>query len=267
MCFEKVKETINQSPFLSKILQPLIITFRRARSILFRLRLKHFRIQLRRLSRFPEAIFVKVGANDGISNDPCSDILLENTNWKGLLIEPVPYCCERLKTNFSDTSRFAIEQVAIGATPGKSSFYYVNREALESLPSLPYWYDQLGSFNKKHILDYLGEAIEPFIVKSEVETCTLSDVLKKNRIGDLHLLHIDTEGYDFEVLKMLDFTNYSPVIIFIEHKHLSNAEKSAMLCLLRDNGYSVYNCGTDYYALNKTANNRLHGTRNKWRVP
>ena len=67
-------------------------------------------------------MFVKVGAHDGITGDPCSDILLANTQWKGLLIEPVPYNFERLKANFQDSQRFCLEQVAVGAIAGKAIY-------------------------------------------------------------------------------------------------------------------------------------------------
>lgn len=58
--------------------------------------------------------FVKVGANDGITGDPCSDYFLRNQNWRGLLIEPVGYCVEKLKAIYNDDSRFIVEQRAIG---------------------------------------------------------------------------------------------------------------------------------------------------------
>jgi hypothetical protein len=47
---------------------------------------------------FPEPFFVKIGANDGITGDTSSDPL-SDTNWKGLIIEPVPYsssACEQI---------------------------------------------------------------------------------------------------------------------------------------------------------------------------
>jgi hypothetical protein len=61
-------------------------------------------------------------------------------------------------------------------------------------------------------------------------------------------LQIDTEGYDYEVMKTFDFE---------EHKHLARKQKKAMLCLLRDNRYAVYNCGGDYFAVNKVPNKAL----------
>ena len=258
MISEKIRAAIKSTPFLYKTLLPCVNLFRRARGARYRSETDRFRKHCFNLSGFvPEPVFVKVGANDGITRDPCSDILLGNTTWKGLLIEPVPYCFKRLRENFWDSRRFSLEQVAIGAAPGRTTFYYVDQEAIKSQPGLPSWYDQLGSFDRNHILKHLNGALEPFIVECEVEVCTLSEVLRRNGIRDLHLLHIDTEGHDYEVLKTLDLAKHAPVMIFVEHKHLPNTQKAEMLQLLLENGYSVRDCGGDYFALNEEANKRL----------
>jgi FkbM family methyltransferase len=205
----------------------------------------------------PEPVFVKIGANDGIAGDPISDILLANTNWKGLLIEPVPHCFDRLKANFRDTHRFCLEQVAIGATAGQASFYYVDAKANQHLPGLPLWFDRIGSFDRNHIVKHLKGRLEPFIIECEVQVCTLSDVLTRNQIQDVHLLHVDAEGHDFEVLKTVDFAKHAPLSIFVEHRHLPRAHKTEMRHILREHGYSIRDCGADYFAVNEEANRRL----------
>jgi FkbM family methyltransferase len=203
-------------------------------------------------------VFVKVGANDGITGDPCSDILLADPRWKGLLIEPVPYCFERLAANFADAERFSVEQVAIGTAVGETTFYYVHPNAHQAIPDLPNWFDQVGSFARNHIVKHLSTAVTPYIVECKVQVRPLADVLRKNGIRDFHLLHIDTEGHDYEVLKTLDFAAHAPVAIFVEHKHLADTEKRKMVRFLRKHGYSVRDCGCDYFALDKTANKRLN---------
>jgi FkbM family methyltransferase len=207
-----------------------------------------------------EPVFVKIGASDGITDDPCSDFLLANTSWRGLLIEPVPYCFDRLRANFQDSGRFCLEQVAIGAPTGECAFYYVDAKAIQNIPSLPVWFDQLGSFNRNHIMKHLDGVLDPFIIECKVQVCPLSDVLMRNEIQDVHLLHIDTEGHDYEVLKTLDFTKHAPLSIFVEHKHLPDVEKTELRKLLQEHGYSVGDCGEDYFAVNEKANRRLQGT-------
>ncbi len=253
MLVQRAKNAIKSVPFLYNLLRPFVSTSNRQERELARVR--------QYCSSLPqvvsEPVFVKVGANDGITGDPFSDILLANAKWKGLLIEPVPYCFDRLRATFHDAQRFSLEQVAIGATAGKATFYYVDEKAAESIPDLPSWYDQLGSFDKNHILKHLNGVLEPFIVEHDVEVLPLTDVLKRNGIRNVHLLHIDTEGHDYEVLKTLDIANLTPIAIFIEHKHLSATQKAEMHSLLHKHGYSVRDCGGDYFAVNKRAKMRL----------
>ncbi len=212
-------------------------------------------------SRLPaiveEPVFVKVGAHDGITGDPCSDILVTESRWKGLLIEPVPDIFQRLRQNFADFRRFQLEQVAIGSEHEQVAFYHLDPRARECIPGLPRWFDQLGSFDRNHILKHLDGVLEPFILESRVQVRPLSALLEKHSIKTVHLLHIDAEGHDYEILKTLDFILHAPVAIFVEHKHLSTAHRKAMRNLLHDRGYTVKDCGDDYFALDEKVENRL----------
>jgi FkbM family methyltransferase len=258
MFVEKAKAAIKSIPVAYAILRPVVaLIYRREQ----RHALKRFRQYCSELPEFvPEPIFVKVGANDGISGDPCSDLLLANSQWKGLLIEPVPYCVDRLKANFHDSKRFSIEQVAIGSTAGEKSFYYIDQAAYNAIPNLPAWFDQLGSFDRNNITKYLNGVLAPFIIEATLEVSTLSDVLNRNGIQNLHLLHIDIQGHDYEVLKTLDFVNHAPVVIFVEHQHLPSAQRKEMFNHLRKHGYSVRDCGGDYFAINKRVYKQLRRT-------
>jgi FkbM family methyltransferase len=258
MLIKKLKTVVKSHPFLYNIFLLVVAIPQRARRWANARAMARFRLYCVSLSKaVSEPVFVKVGANDGLTGDPCSDILLAETNWRGLLIEPVPYCFDRLRANFKNSSKFALEQVAIGASVREVTFYYVDAKATESIPNLPIWFDQLGSFDRNHIMKHLNGVLEPFIMECKVQVCRLSDVLARNQIQDVHLLHVDTEGHDCEVLKTLDFAQHAPLSIFIEHKHLSDAQRAEMLELLRQRGYSVRDCGGDYFAVNQRANKRL----------
>lgn len=198
------------------------------------------------------ALFVKVGANDGLTGDPCGDIFLANPNWHGILVEPVPYCVERLRKAYSDSNRFVIEQVAVDTASGNATFYYVSEEARSLFSELPEWYDQLGSFDRNHILKHLDGKLESFIITAEVNVEPLGTVLCRNNVKRIDLLQIDTEGHDLQVLKSLDFTEHTPRAIFVEHKHLSPDHRFEMKSLLQDNGYTVLNAHGDYFAVHQS---------------
>lgn len=249
---QRAKTAVRSAPFLYGI-------FRSVASVLGVTKDARLRREMARARQYcvslprkvAKPVFVKVGANDGITGDPFSEILLANEDWTGLLIEPAPNCFDRLKANFHDGRRFSLDQVAIGASASKASFYYMDQKAADFLPNLPSWYDQLGSFDRNHIVKHLGSVAGPFIIECQVEVLPLPEVTARNGIEEIHLLHIDTEGYDYDVLKTVDFANHPPLAVFVEHKHLSDAKKIEMLDLLRKCGYSVRDCGGDYFAVNK----------------
>jgi FkbM family methyltransferase len=196
-------------------------------------------------------VFVKVGANDGVTGDPVSDIFLSQPHWRGVLIEPVPFCFQRLRASFHDSQRFKLEQVAIGKSEGSAIFYYVDAKAAAAIPNLPDWYDQLGSFDRDHITKHLDGALEPYIAEKLVPVRTLPQVLQKHGLGEVNFLHVDTEGYDYEVLQTLDLSRQSIHAILIEHKHLPENRRVEMLHHLRANSYLVDDCGGDYFAVKK----------------
>lgn len=58
-------------------------------------------------------------------------------------------------------------------------------------------------------------------------------------------LEIDTEGYDLEVLKMMDFPIFKPSIIKYEHVSLGEKELADSKKLLIDEGYTLFRRGND----------------------
>jgi len=64
-----------------------------------------------------QAIFVlKIGANDGVTNDPLATLLLTDRRYRGLLVEPLPMYAAMLRANYGECGRFAIEQAAVTAS-------------------------------------------------------------------------------------------------------------------------------------------------------
>ena len=218
----------------------------------------HLRLLLGQISRTVERpVFVKVGANDGVTGDPCGEVFLKNPQWTGILIEPVPHCVNQLRSIYGDRSRFMIEPVAVGSVRGTAKFYYVSEEAKRVLPNLPSWYDQLGSFNPRHIVNH-DLRLEPFIRVMDVTVEPLQEILQRHRVTDVAVLHIDTEGHDLHVLQSVDLSTYTPLAIWVEHKHLSQADRVEMRTLLESSDYDVWNAGEDFFAVHREAPQRMH---------
>lgn len=264
MIVRAAKAAIKSVPFLHRLALRFAARFFPTGEV-NRQRFRRFCAELPEL--VPEPFFVKVGANDGVTADPCADILRADPRWRGLLIEPVPYCFERLKANYPDRGRYLLEQVAIGPTHGTATFYHLDEQVRENHPELPRMVDLLGSFDREHIVKHLDGRLEPFIVESTVEVRPLAEVLDSHDIRAVHLLQIDAEGHDDEVLKTLRFDGPLPLAIFVEHGHIPEARKRAMLRLLRASGYTVLECFEDYFALHRASRRRLlRGHRGPRRV-
>lgn len=190
---------------------------------------------------------VQIGSNDGKTGDPLFESIKSN-NWTVTFVEPIPYLFEKLVNNYGNDERFRFVQKAVGK--GVSNFYFIDKQSGLDL-NLPYWYDQLGSFDFNHILKHFGDSIKPYIRSIRVETIGLNELLDSR----VDLLHIDVEGYDWEVLKQLDKTKYSPKIILFEHKHLNDSDYKSCLDFL-DNYYFIKFID-DTICLNKSHNDVL----------
>jgi FkbM family methyltransferase len=201
----------------------------------------------------PWVFFIQIGANDGKTGDPLYPLISTHNNWGGIFIEPIKHIFEKLKENYQGTNRFIFENVAIANDYNIKNFYYVSDRAKDILEDLPHWYDKLGSFDKTHIIRHFNGKLEPFIVEDEVIGVPLKDILIKHKVDNIDLIHIDTEGFDYQILAQIDFTKYHPKVILFEHKHLSVDDKRKAIKLLYNNSYKVYNAGEDYLAI-KTNN-------------
>lgn len=191
----------------------------------------------------------QIGSNDGKTGDPLFSLLNKNKKWKALFVEPVPYLFKKLKENYSDTERFIFENVAINEGD-KVNFYWIDPVAKDKLKDLPSWFDQLGSFNRQHILNHLDGELEPYIKSEELECLTLSRLFEKNNISQIDILHIDTEGHDWKILSQLNLDVYSPQFILFEKRHLSQEDLNLANDFLKIK-YKLFDVGMDLLAINK----------------
>lgn len=194
--------------------------------------------------------FVQIGSNDAVAGDPIIDHVLAH-GWRGLMVEPVPNVFERLQRRHGRNPRLVMECAAIGEQEGPRPFYCL--EPMDRPPSP--WYDQMGSFSREHIVKHerFHPGLSQHIREIQVPCLRLSTLLKKHGIERFDFLHIDTEGADFEVLKSLDFKQYTPGLILFEHGHLPRAQREDCEAFLAARGYRVLYEGRDCMALHQSA--------------
>jgi FkbM family methyltransferase len=184
---------------------------------------------------FPDAFVVQIGANDGTAGDPLVDAF-SKTRWSGLLVEPVPHLYETLMERYRDRPGVRLERAAVSMRDGEAPLY-----RLRSVPgTMPEWFNQLATLNREVLLKHRSSILEmeSLLIEERVPTVRLETLLARHGVSRIDLLVIDTEGHDWEILRLLDFTRFRPVLLMFEHQHLSANDKAVAYALLETNGYS-----------------------------
>ncbi|MFD2201472.1 FkbM family methyltransferase [Shivajiella indica] len=201
--------------------------------------------------------FLQIGANDGFIYDPLQKFI-KRDNWNGVMLEPQPDVFrEFLVKIHAKRPEIMPVNAALSLEDGKTVLYTIAF-------SKERWATGLSSFNKKVLLDKFrdgtiakkaakeGIAIpenqEDWIKGVEIEAISPKTLLKKFNGKKIDLLAIDTEGFDFEILKMLDLKSINPSIIIYEEEHFDEETKKACRKYLESHGYSYHAVGRDVYA-------------------
>lgn len=189
---------------------------------------------------------IQIGANDGISHDNIYNFIKEH-NTKGILIEPVKDYYIKLCENYKNYPKIIKVNVALHPTEKEVKIYRV-RQKFETI--LPEWANGIASLNQKHHikLGIPSEAIVEEIVLAKSFSQLMADF---DDISTIDLLQIDTEGFDFEILKMIDFNKYLPNFIKFEHCNLTTSDYRAAKKLLKQKGYFLFEIGNDTIAMKK----------------
>jgi len=197
-----------------------------------------------------QVFFFQIGANDGIKDDPIHNFVIAN-KWKGILVEPLPGPFSMLQKNYAAAhDRLLFENVAVSNKSGELPFYIVS-----NTENLNYRFDftAFSSFNKevlvKNFKDY-PEIVE-HIEEIKIKTTTIHELLAKHAVSQVDLLLIDTEGYDFEILKTIDFSNFRPDLLIFEVSNLDRKDFNESLEILKRNEYKLYINHIDCIALKK----------------
>jgi hypothetical protein len=94
------------------------------------------------------------------------------------------------------------------------------------------WYDEGQEFWHQH------SAVE------KVQCWTFHQLLERHGLDHVDLLQIDAEGYDYEILRTVDFSRVRPRFINYEREILLEDEP-ACRAMLTDAGYVLFDWGQD----------------------
>jgi FkbM family methyltransferase len=211
------------------------------------------RFQTEAAFRDYQDIFVlKIGANDGITNDPLATLLLADARYRGLLVEPIPQYAAMLRVNSGKCGRFVVEQAAVAASSGTANMYYVDESALKGIGNGNLdWLRSIASLNRRHVIKHLSPELHSAVKEAPVECLTVNALLSRNNVQKIDLLHIDCEGFDYVILRQFDFTTVRPRIVLFEKKHLTAQDLQAAKVMMEFAGYEVEEMETDVFCLAK----------------
>lgn len=196
-----------------------------------------------------EVFCFQIGANDGKSRDPVHPYF-SDFHWKGLLVEPQQDVFEnQLTKTYAGNKRVILENVALGKVDGMLPFYRVSF-------SQKRWATGLSSFNRTTLEEHIDNGyirrraqeegdqvpanVQDWIETVQVPTMTVDSLLRKHGIERANVICIDTEGYDFELLKLIDLQKLAPEVIFFESKNLSDEDFVAAQALLAKLDYGLF---------------------------
>jgi FkbM family methyltransferase len=215
-------------------------------------------------SRFSKSMekvtVIQIGANDGINNDPIHKFI-KRDKWQGVLLEPQKYVFEKyLKPLYSKTKGIIVLNAALDSKDGFRPIYKLsvsnsrwatgltsfNRQVLEENVRSGYVEEQAGKEGRS-----LPQDREGYISVENIECICTDTLLKRYGLDKIDWLQIDTEGFDFEIIKMFNISVTRPKVIVYENLHLSAGDKQECINHLLNNGYGCLNFGGNTLAMRK----------------
>ncbi len=201
---------------------------------------------------------IQIGANDGYNRDPFVKFI-KRDKWEGILLEPQRYVYETfLKKLYKNSTRITPFNYALDSKNGK-------REIYKLAFSNARWATGLTSFDRSFLEDaidrghvaghaarsgvVLPENKEDFITEEKIETITPQSLMGKKNMQHVDLLAIDTEGFDYEVIKLFDIPSLKPRVVIYENMNLSDKEKEDAINHFKTNGYKTRTITKDTIAM------------------
>ena len=209
---------------------------------------------------YPRAFFIEIGSNDGEQHDHLRPLILD-LDWRGLMVEPVPYVFERLRGNYGDVERVTLVNVAIADRDGELPFYHLREAGPEE--DVPFWYHGTGSFSREAVLGHAKDIpdVEERLVTTAVPCVTFDSLLGRYAVDRVDLLLVDTEGYDWELLRGIDLAAVRPRLVVYEHFHLDPGDRADALGRFSELGYETLEEGFDTFCLDPLDDDLTRGFR------
>lgn len=175
------------------------------------------------LLRNPRPTFLQIGAFDGVAEDDLHGLIVAH-NLRGVLVEPQPSAFEKLQRTYQNQPHVTLLQAAIAEEEGHRELFCKRGE-----PSMT------ASFDREHLRRH-GIA-DADIVSQTVLCHTVESALRTAGITNVDLIQIDAEGYDWPIIRSIDFARLRPGVLRFEYRHMRPSEADDCLSFLASHGY------------------------------
>jgi FkbM family methyltransferase len=158
---------------------------------------------------------------------------------------------DRLSRNYGRVAGVSLENAAVAERDGRLPFHYLAEPGEEERDGLPGWYDGIGSFSREAVMSHARDIpdIERRLVVEDVPALTFESLCEKHGLEEVDLLLIDAEGYDWELIRAIDFARRSPRLLIYEHYHLDPDGRRACRAHLERIGYETMEEHFDTFCL------------------
>ena len=190
--------------------------------------------KLVKLMNFENGIFIEVGANDGITQSN-TKLLEEYYRWTGILIEPSETLFSRLCFNRPNSKCF---QCALGSFDRDGTYAY-------------------GDFDGNLMSSIDGNRLQRSADKKTLIR-SLQSILDEVGLQHINFFSLDTEGYELNILKGIDFTKTTFDYLLIE---IYNHQYDQIVLFLSEKGYDMISSFSNY---NLQTNPGWDGTHNDY---
>ena len=172
---------------------------------------------LKNLSIYKINTFMDIGAHKGES----IEFFSKNLNIDKIYsFEASPENFVLLKNKYKNKKNLVLENIALSSTISKKIFYQCNESSSSTFSAINY----NSKYLKKKMRFLNSSKKNEFFNKIEITTNTLANYLSDNKILNIDLIKIDTEGHEYDVVMGLDRNIKNVKTIIFEH-HYDNMIK------------------------------------------
>lgn len=196
---------------------------------------------------------LQIGANDGIMGDPIRKYLKNKSNLSAILIEPLDYYYEQLISLYKNRKEIKIMKNLVSNQRVVKKIYYIDPKIAGLMngdgPNNNWAHGQ-GSFSKSFIINEIKKNyfrgidykknINKFIQSikfKKVKSIKISDIKISNNTQNL--LVIDVQGFEYEVLKSINFKIQKFDLIYFEDEGTYQIKSKKIVKLLEENNYTL----------------------------